>query len=404
MGSRPAGCVHARPFPYPARRRDHNIPAMPLFIDIASLSTAATDDALEFIFKSTHDRDDGIWAPHDSVLIRRLVELFTRRGLDRLDHVQKEILAWQAGHKHQPTTQPVAKPGMMERWTEAELSLVKLYLESLPPAQWSLDDHMMAVDYVVQRYLPADELRTEAEWLATRAGLMGKVQANIAAEPTPSQADKILAALPSSVAAATEAFALTAAQQQVLSFGAMRCAENVRALTEELRHKMRATIMHHAEEVMTGAPGESLQTRLLDQFGQLNRDWRRIAVTEAGNCQLNGYIASLKPGTKVKRVEQYKNACSFCRRIHGRIMEVVSPDARYKDGDTQIWPGKSNVGRSASPRKRVGDVLVPREAHELYWVPAGTAHPHCRGRWVPVVEDELGDDPEFAEWLRSTLG
>lgn len=379
-----------------------------LFVDLYPLSKPATDDALEYIFKSTHDRDEGIWAPHESVLIRRLIELFTQRGLDRLEHVQQEIQAWATGQKHTaPAAHPIPKPGMMVRWTEDELSLVKLYLESLPPAQWTLDDHMMAVDYVVQRYLPADELKTEAEWLATRSSLMGKVEANMAQQATPKQADTILAALPSTVAAAAQQFTLTQAQQAVLQYGAIRCAENVRALTESVRHRMRSVIMQHVEEQMLklpGVPGQSLQTRLVDEFATLNRDWRRIAVTEAGECQLQGYIANLKPGTKVKRIEQYANACAFCRKIHGIVVEVVSPDAPDKDGQTQVWPGKTNVGRSASPMKRVGNVLVPREEHELYWLPAGVAHPHCRGRWVPVIADEPGDDPAFAEWLRKTLG
>lgn len=381
---------------------------MALFVDLYPLSKPATDDALEFIFKSTHDRDEGIWSPHESVLIRRLVELFTQRGLDRLEHVQQELAAWSSGQKHTaPTPHPIPKPGMMERWTEAELSLVKLYLESLPPAQWTLDDHMMAVDYVVQRYLPADELKTEAEWLATRAHLMGKVEANLAPQASPKQADVILAALPSTVAAATQQFGFTPTQQAVLQYGAARCAENVRALTESVRHRMRNVIMQHVEEQMLklpGTPGQSLQSRLLDEFAALNRDWRRIAVTEAGECQLQGYIANLKPGTKVKRIEQYRNACAFCRKIHGVVVEVVAPDAPDKDGDTQVWVGKTNVGRSASPMKRVGNVLVPRSREEMYHLPAGVAHPHCRGRWVPVLEGQPGDDPDFAKWLQATLG
>jgi hypothetical protein len=69
-----------------------------------------------------------------------------------------------------------------------------------------------------------------------------------------------------------------------------------------------------------------------------------------------------------------------------------------------IWPGKNNVGRSASPKKRVGDVLVDREPDEMWQIPAGLAHPHCRGRWVPVIEDAPGDDPAFADELRAILG
>lgn len=378
----------------------------PLFLDISNLPTALTDDALEFIYKAGHDHDDGIWAPHESVLIRRLIELFTQRGLDRLEHVRKQVIAWQEGTNHKPTTALIPKPGMMERWTEAELSLVRLYLESLPPAQWTLDDHMMAVDFVVQRYLPADELRTEAQWLSTRANLMGRVQANLAAEPSAKQADAILAALPLKAAEAAAMFTFTPVQQHVLDYGIARATENVRALTEETRHKMRNLVMQHVESrlVDPAGAGEALQSKLLDEFGTLNRDWRRIAVTEAGECQLQGYIASLKLGAKVKRVEQYKNACAFCRKLDGMVLEVVSPDAPYKDGKKQVWVGKTNIGRSAAPRKRVGDILMAREEHEMWWPPAGTAHPHCRGRWVPIVEAEPGDDPDFAAWLSATLG
>lgn len=379
---------------------------MALFIDVYPLSQAATDDALERIFKSTHDHDAGIWNPHESLLIRRLVELFTQRGLDRIAAVKEQIIAWEAGEHHKQSPLPVARPGMMERWNDAELSLVRLYLESLPPAQWSLDDHMMAVDYVVQRYLPADELKTEAEWLTTRAGMMGKVQANIAASLiTVASADAVLAALPSTVGTATSQFNLQSQLRSTLEFARVRCAENVRALTESVRHRLRGAIVQHLEDQQSqvpGTPGQSLQTKLQDQFGMLNRDWRRIAVTEAGNAQLEGYVASLKPGTKVKRVEHYVNACAFCKKIDGVVATVIAADDPNKT-EHSIWPGKNNLGRSASPRKRVGDVLVPRSPDEQYWLPAGLAHPHCRGRWVPVIEDEPGDDPDFGDWLRDAL-
>lgn len=379
---------------------------MTVFIDFTLLSEPATNDALEYIFKSTHDHDKGIWAPHESALIRRLIELFTRRGLDRLEHVKQAIIAWETGVNYKPADAIPTPPGMMARWNADELALVKIYLESLPPELWSLDDHMMSVDYVVQRYLPADELATEAEWMATRAGMMGKVQANMAGEATPKQADAVLAALPSTVTAAAQMFQLTPLEQHTLAYGKMRAVENVRALTDDVRHKMRGVVMRHVEEkVLTGdTSGRSLEGQLLDEFATLNRDWRRIAVTEAGECQLQGFVASVKPFSKVKRVEQYGNACAFCKKIHGRIAEVVPADHPDKDGTTQIWPGKNNIGRSASPRKRVGDDLVARTEDEMWWLPAGLSHPHCRGRWVPVLDEEPGDDPEFAGWLRNLLG
>lgn len=378
---------------------------MALFLDLTPVSRHVTNGALEYIYKAVHDGDDGIWSPHESTLIRRLVELFTERGLDRLEHVKQQIIAWEAGDHHKPgSPKPDNVPGMMSRWSDAELGLVRVYLEAIPPSDWSLDDHMMAVDYVVQRYLPADELKTEAEWMATRANLMGKVQANIAEDLTPNQADKVLAALPSTMLGAVQQFNIGPQQLATMAFGNARAAENVRALSDDVRHRMRNTVMQHLEEQFTTGTTEALQTKLLDQFGTLNRDWRRIAVTEAGETMNQGFIANLAPGTKVKRIEIYASACAFCRKIHNKIATVVSPDKPDKDGETEIWVGKNNIGRSASPRKRVGDTLVNRTPDEMYWLPAGLAHPHCRGRWVLAIQLLAGDDPEFGAWLQSTLG
>ncbi len=375
---------------------------MSLFLDIFPLSIAASNDALEYIFKSTHDHDKGIWNPHESVFVRRLIELFTQRGLDRLEHVRSQIIAWENGDHHNASVRPAA-PGMMGRWSPDELALVKIYLEAVHPSEWSLDDHMMSIDYVVQRYLPADEVRTEAEWLAARSGMMGKVQANMVKEPTTKQVDAIITALPTTVAGTMQQFNLTAQHKKVIEYGFAHAAENVRALTEEVRHKLRSTVLQHLDEQETTPGGPSLQTKLQDKFSDLNRDWRRIAVTEAGECQLQGYIANLKPGTKVKRLEQYLNACAFCRKIDGKIAEVVDPTAPDKHPDEQIWVGKTNIGRSASPMKRVGGALTPRTPEEMWWLPSGVAHPHCRGRWIPTIESQEGDDKEFADWLSKTL-
>lgn len=384
---------------------------MTLFLDVYPLSQRATNAALEYIFKSTHDHDGGIWAPHSSPLVRRLIELFTERGLDRFDTVKSELLAWQSGAKHRAVDMPVARPGVMDRWNKPELELVKMYLESLPIDDWSLDDHMMAVDYVVQRYLPQNELVMEADWLSTRATMMGKVQANMTADAvaamTGAIADKVISALPISASTATSQFNLVGLEKAALDFARVRTGENVRAVHDSVRHKLRNTVVQHLQEQQSlpaGVPSSSLETKLFDQFANLNRDWRRIAVTEAGEAQTQGFIAALKPGTKVQRVEVYANACAFCKKIDGTIAEVVEPERADKNPDTMIWVGKNNIGRSASPRKRVGDMLIDREPEEMWWLPAGLAHPHCRGRWVATIQDEPGDDADFSDWLRGVLG
>ena len=375
---------------------------MSLILDITPVSCGHTDLTLEFLHKAISDGDnDSIWDEHPSPLVRKLIELFTARGLDRLGSVQTELRDWASRRAPRGGEQVPRPPGSMERWTKDELKLVRIYLERLPPAKWTFDDHAMMVDYLVQKYLPADELLSEAEWLATRSTLMGRVQKSLDAKEK--QADKLAASLPLTVAEAEKRFQLTPAQRESLEYARAHAGENVRAFRDDSRHALRRIVMRRAHERFTGTEQGSLQTELMDRFAILNRDWRRIAVTEAGEALNQGFVSSLEPGSQVKRVEQYRGACPFCRKIDGVVATVVSPDKPDKDGDTEIWVGKDNVGRSASPNKRVGDKLVPRSVDEMWWLPAGLAHPNCRGRWIATVQPKPGDDPDFHKWMMETL-
>ncbi len=85
------------------------------------------------------------------------------------------------------------------------------------------------------------------------------------------------------------------------------------------------------------------------------------------------------------------------------MFKVVSPAKEDKDGWSEVWVGKTNAGRSAAPRKRVGDELVERTESELWWPAAGTQHPNCRGTWMRLGEEPKGVDPKFREWLKREL-
>ncbi|WOL24212.1 particle associated protein [Yersinia phage fHe-Yen8-01] len=362
---------------------------------------------MEFMHKAIRNGDDGdIWRPHESPLIRKLVELFTQRGLLHLLDVQKSILAWESGKNqiNNGDMQPKPDLGLMQVWTDEERAMADLYLRSIPLNQWTLDDHFMAVELTVQTYMPKDIVIKEAEWLATKATLMGKVQANWEKELTAPQADKVLMALPNTKNEIS-GIPLTQIERTTLDFANARAAEHVVNLADNTRKMMRGVILRNEERKQLGgtAPKQALQQELFDNFSALNRDWRRIAVTEAGECQLQGFIASVEPFTKVKRVEMYGSACAFCKKINGVVATVVPANHPNKDPNTMIWPGKNNVGKSASPYKRVGGQLVKRIASELWELPAGLAHPHCRGRWVPTVKAEPGDNQEFAALLEKIL-
>jgi hypothetical protein len=373
-----------------------------LYFNLGGMSCECTEEVIEVMAKALSgengERPD-IWAQHESPYVQALIELFSSRGLLRLNTVKEQLDAWMEGKNHNAGPQ---KPKPHFGPSPTELALVKIYLEAIPPSEFSIDDWALLIDYLVARWMPAESLQTEADWLAVRAVYMGKVQANIAGLK-PAGAEAVVAAMPLTMKAAQERFKPSDLTKNVLAYERARCADNVQAISEATRHRLKTVIMAHEQQRMLGAtpPKQALQSQLFDTFADLNRDWRRIATTEVGDAAGNGMIASLEPGTKVRRIEQYHGACPFCRKIHGRVFTVVSPDKRDKDWDTEVWVGKTNIGRSSAKKKRVGDAMVDRTDAEMWKVPAGTVHPHCRGTWHVEQDGGPSPDPSFDTWLQN---
>jgi len=382
----------------------------PLLIDLGGLSPCCTDHALEALAKSISGEDGqhDVWEPHHSPFLQALIEKFTARGLTMLGNVQASLKLWAEGKMVSPHKAPIPKPApYVQNWSVEQAQLAHLYLTSLPADQFLFDDWSLLVDYLLHTLMPEEVLRTEAEWLAVRSSIMGRVQAHMNGKAiSVLQLDPALLAMPLTVAGAQKAFNFGSKMDAVMEFGKARCAELLVDLSNTARKKIKRVILEHTFKKMQGDPiatKEVLQSKLFDEFATLNRDWRRIAVTEAGENANQGLIMTLTPGSSVKRIEQYKGACPFCKRIDGVVMKVVAADAPEKDGDKEVWPGKNNVGRSAAPRKRVGDELVERVPSELYWIPAGTVHPHCRGTWHLMPAASVHDDPDFQSWLDKHL-
>lgn len=375
-------------------------------LDISNLSDHACDVGIEAMYKaSTGDGGDDQWQPHESPFIRELIELFTQRGLTQIDAVRKELNEWIAGHRHHPAEEHIPHPGLVRRWSADEVSLVRLYLQSLPPANMDPEDWSLLVDYLAQRYLPPELALQSGEWMAAKTAVMGKIEAAYP-ELTYEEATHIAGEIPSSAGPAAVVAQLTPVQIQMLKYGGQRCAENIQALTDNMRHRIKRVILNHQEAEFLGDKAEmaeSLQTKLLDEFGTLNRDWRRIAMTEASENSNQGLVSSMPTGSTLRRLEQYKGACAFCRKIDGREFNVVSPANPDKDPENDVWPGKTNIGRSASPMRRVAGTLVARPVEQMWWPAAGVQHPHCRGRWISVRKTNLSGDAEFHAWMKSKL-
>lgn len=298
---------------------------------------------------------------------------------------------------------------LIERWTPSHLAATKFYLESLPAGQFALDDWMLLVDYLVHRYLSPDDTRTEAEWLASRSAIMGRVQAAMGAvEATPGPTVGPAAApAPERVDSWRRQHVLSAEENAVLAFGREHCCESIPDLTDSDRCRMRDLIMDWQEATYLGnraKTAESLQSQLFDNFGILNRDMREIAITEETNIRGNGLIASLPFGTRVRRFERH-SGCSFCRSVDGKVLTVVDPAAERKDFDREVWVGKTSVPPSSRYYRGGTDLYrIKRGAKAMKYVAAGANHSECHGGWTVLSESSCPVDPVFSAWMDEVLG
>lgn len=425
---------------------------MPQLFDLSGSDDRTLNHHLECLCKAMSEPHDPLggkgdmWEPHPSVYLQQLVEAFTSVGIKVSEDLKAELLGWLSGamHASPPARHPMLSgagphgggtagsggphgafppgaggmgaaggPGPFPlvpsvAWTPENLAAARAYLLGKPMAGWSVDDFLLLCDMVAHTHFPPGWAEQQADWLAARSGLMAKVEFTAPAA-TLVQVGNVLAAMPNTLA---EALALMPgikpAHMAAMAYGRARAAENVRNVNDALRHSIKSVVLESLEQgfqLAGGAPPQAgaqqaLTQRLFDAFGQHNRDWRRIAVTEAGEIKNQGFIAQQTPGEYVRRVERYRGACTFCKNLDGRVFKVVEPGDADKDGRREIWAGKTNVGRSASPNKRVSGELVPRLPQELWWAAAGVQHPHCRGTWVHVRPPlPTSSDKAWKEWL-----
>jgi hypothetical protein len=275
---------------------------------------------------------------------------------------------------------------------------VRHRLQAKATAQYSADDWLLLVDFILQTRIPDTEIEAASEWLAWRGQLAARLDVAQQLQPGIAATDAMMDILTGLSAGAAPQ---TATQARLWSWAKARVGLHLTAMRDATRHRIANTILSHIQERGLSRPAK-LEQSLRDDFGVMNRDWRRVAITETGEAANLTYLSEFPDGTRVKRLEAYEGACPFCRSINGRVFVWSETERPDSDGWTHVWPGKTNVGRSASPRKRTEQGLVERTPAELWWPAAGVQHPHCRGRWLALPDETVppGVDPDFAAWLK----
>lgn len=168
-----------------------------------------------------------------------------------------------------------------------------------------------------------------------------------------------------------------------LQMAAEYAADEITGIGEGTRLKMR-NLIYQAE--LGGWGSNLLERQLYHNFKVLQRDWRRIALTEMAMNAENAYLLRIGPG-KYVTCPQVAGACNWCaQNLEKKIFLIVEDpmaDDRIKDkyAEHAVWIGKTNVGRYVSGRER-GTGRV-RGTDELWW-PCCPAHPNCRHLFLRI--------------------
>lgn len=375
-------------------------------LDLGNLDDRLTNTLLDALHKSraehAHEDEDDSNPPHENpwitVQIERVCDDAVHANAKISDDLSREL----RNLIREPP--PLIKAEGWAPWDRFRLRQTVDAIAAIPPRMRTLDDWVTLAEAIVNRYLDDNALQDLGEYLSVVAYLSGIIRAHQGEQPervairTAHRLPRRLRDVPLEKMTAKDRFVLQVAVNDA-------CAQ-VRDVGQRTRNRMRQMTARWVARITLGDPGatpDRLKAEMLDTFGNLNRDWRRIAITEAGNATNTGFIAALPAGTQVRRMEAYRGACDFCQSIRNRVFTVVTDEKEPKDWDHEVWPGKTNIGRSASLRKRVGSLLVDREPDELWSVPAGTVHPHCRGGWTVVQAKPAAVNTDFDQWARAML-
>ena len=307
----------------------------------------------------------------------------------------------------------------LKKTVDISVGSFKYQPNGIPPTP----DQLEIINEFIQKYLKVSPESVEA--IAVRTFVLGKIIAT--AEKELKSRKIILDTLPKNLKLAAKQYSLNLKEVNAIRFAQTSAAEHITKITETTRRTVVDSIVQAAKNRKHPRKlAQELRSKITDSGSNLNRDWERVAVTEAGETSNNGFIATQPVGSYVVGVS-FPDACDWCKaNINGKVFRVAdgSPgdysdlapsSSQYKElaqrWETEIWVGKSNVGRSRYGRKYVSGSLVHREHHEIaQGAPIG--HPNCRCRWFAFdpkrqFVDSKGEwqwrtddrEKEYQKWL-----
>jgi len=256
-----------------------------------------------------------------------------------------------------------------------------------------------------------DKIGTLEEELVVKAGLMGKLMQVMEEDGIPIDEQKKMSHddvesrygyIPDNTEDAVKKFNLSDPEIAAIEYSKQHAAEHLAIEDGSLKNK----IVKLVREQITGGLEDGLTAQELTQrlfwidptdelgrrFSQktidaINRDWRRVSITEISYALNNGYLEAVNQQKKKEGKSTYfvfsggiiPTSSKQCINWLGTIVkyvdkplsddEINDPHARYA-----IWRGKNNVGRNGAN----------------WWI-CIPAHPQCIHYWSEI-------DPTVEEW------
>ncbi|MBN9694705.1 MAG: hypothetical protein J0L85_02780 [Zoogloea sp.] len=263
------------------------------------------------------------------------------------------------------------------------MATVKARLEALPPQSWTKEDHYLALDFVVQRYLSADEVRTEAEWQTARARLQAKVDANINHKETPEEA----------LRRTKDNERHTERQERLRAPNPISLKEFTSTLLSALSR------YPFAPDVSDFSP-EDIQNLWLASS----------QITEASTWDEKYQVQDAQSAMRIRYHPAVLETCQTLRRSFETLCRARTAGCEevkvvVRDGCRCYgWLDGTNIkisdGLASFLEEPVSGPLLSPAGSEC----ALNESPRlCHISLIPIDPPNPGDDPEFSEWLKQTL-
>lgn len=217
---------------------------------------------------------------------------------------------------------------------------------------------------VTEKWFAEGHLETASEKAVVRAFLYGHIRAK---QKDPQAAQQSLAQLRSQI--------LSPHEDRQLDFVQEKAFEHCVRMKDTTMHVLSEALLDH---LLDGKPTLAFAQRLVADFGTLNRDSRRLAITEVSFARSNGFLSGLADGDQVE-FSAAKDACTHCLKQQGKRFTVRQEEGNW---DTEVWVGKNNVRRRFNRMKRTGQARSDEEMAK----PTIPMHPNCRCRWIRVLK------------------